>query len=209
MRGILEKIKKTGIIPVVTIDDAACALPLAKALIDGGIPCAEVTFRTAEGEKALKIIKEAYPDIILGAGTVLTPEQAKKAKDAGASFAVSPGFNPKVVDWCLANDLPIIPGCITPTEMERAIERGFEAVKFFPAEQAGGVNFIKAVSEPYPMLNFVATGGIGPHNLEDYLSFPKVIACGGSWLVKPELLNAGRYDEITRLCKEAVEGIRI
>ena len=203
MKSEFERIKEIGIVPVIKIDDASSATSLAKALIDGGIPCAEVTFRTADAVRAIELMREAYPEMLLGAGTVLSIEQARLAKEAGASFVVSPGFNPKVVDWCIGNDLLIIPGCATPSDMEQAIERGLEVVKFFPAEQAGGINYIKAVSAPYSMLYFMPTGGIGTHNLKEYLSFDRVIACGGSWMVKSELINQGKYEEITRLCKEA------
>ena len=208
MHKELERIREIGIVPVIRIEEAAGAAPLARALMEGGIPCAEVTFRTEAAEKAIRILCEEFPDMIVGAGTVLTVEQAKLAKDAGVSFAVSPGFNPKVVDWCLANDLLMVPGCVTPSDMEQAIERGLEAVKFFPAEQAGGIDYIKAVAAPYHMLHFMPTGGIGPHNLERYLSFKKVIACGGSWVVNPALLNAKKYDEITRICQEAMKLVK-
>ena len=208
MHKCLERIKEIGVAPVIKIEDAAGAAPLARALMEGGLPCAEVTFRTEAAAKAIRIISEEFTDILLGAGTVLTVEQAKLARDAGAHFAVSPGFNPKVVDWCLANGLLIIPGCVTPSDMEQAIERGLEVVKFFPAEQAGGIDYIKAVAAPFHMLYFMPTGGIGPHNLEKYLSFEKVIACGGSWIVRSELLNAKKYDEITRLSREAMELVK-
>jgi 2-dehydro-3-deoxyphosphogluconate aldolase/(4S)-4-hydroxy-2-oxoglutarate aldolase len=204
MHRILEQIKTTGVVPVIKIEDVTQTQPLVEALLLGGIPCAEVTFRTETAEEAIKTIHKMFPKITLGAGTVLTVEQAERAKAAGAAFVVSPGFNPKVVDWCITNDLLIIPGCATPSDMEQAIERGLDTVKFFPAEQAGGIDYIKAVAAPYTMLHFVPTGGIGINNLKDYLSFDKVIACGGSWMVKHELINGRQYKEITRLCNEAV-----
>jgi 2-dehydro-3-deoxyphosphogluconate aldolase/(4S)-4-hydroxy-2-oxoglutarate aldolase len=198
----LQQIGKFGVVPVIALSDAQSALPLADALIAGGLPCAEVTFRTAAGEEAIRLIAKHRRDILVGAGTVLTTEQAKRASDAGARFVVSPGFNPKVVDWCLENRVPVIPGCITPTEMEQAIERGLEVVKFFPSEAAGGLAFMKAVSAPYPMLSFVPTGGINASNAADYLSFKKVLACGGSWMVQKDMIDAGRFDEIEALCAE-------
>ncbi|MDR1953432.1 MAG: bifunctional 4-hydroxy-2-oxoglutarate aldolase/2-dehydro-3-deoxy-phosphogluconate aldolase [Clostridiales Family XIII bacterium] len=203
MNTILQQIGELGIVPVIALADAQSALPLADALVAGGLPCAEVTFRTAAGEEAIRLIAKKHPNILVGAGTVLTTEQAKRAIDAGARFVVSPGFNPNVVDFCVEQRIPVIPGCITPTEMEQAIERGLEVVKFFPAEQAGGLSFIKAVSAPYPMLSFVPTGGVGTDNVADYLSFGKVLACGGSWMVRKDLIDGGRFDEIEVLCAEA------
>jgi 2-dehydro-3-deoxyphosphogluconate aldolase/(4S)-4-hydroxy-2-oxoglutarate aldolase len=203
MNSILEEIGKVRIIPVIAIDDACKALPLVRAMARGGIPCAEITFRTAQGEEAIKIVAREEPNILLGAGTVLTPDQVDRAINAGAGFIVSPGFNPRVVDYCLNKGIPITPGCSTPSDMEQAIERGLDVVKFFPAEQSGGIDFIKAVSAPYPMLKYIPTGGIGPDNLHKYLSFDKILACGGSWMVKKELVNNGMYEEIESLCIEA------
>lgn len=205
MKQLFGQIEKIGVVPVIAVDDADRAVPLARALSAGGIPCAEVTFRTAEGEEAIRRIAAEAPEVLVGAGTVLTTDQADRARAAGAKFIVSPGFNPRVVDHCLRIGIPIIPGCATPSDMEQAIERGLEVVKFFPAEQAGGLPYIKAVAAPYGMLRFMPTGGIGPGNLAKYLCFPKILACGGSWMVKAELLNEGRFDEIERLSKEAVE----
>ena len=180
MHAVLEELGKIGIIPVIKIDDAARAVPLAKALIAGGIPCAEVTFRTAEGEEAIRRINREVPEILLGAGTVLTTEQVDKAVSAGAKFIVSPGFNPKVVSYCIKKGIPITPGCSGPTDIEQALEMGLEAVKFFPAEQAGGLDYIKAVSAPYPSMYFIPTGGINAQNIVKYLGFEKILACGGS-----------------------------
>lgn len=205
MKNKIKKLSEIGIVPVIKIDDAAKAAPLAKALMEGGIPAAEVTFRTAEAAQAIRRMTSEAPDILVGAGTVLTIDQAKQAVDAGAQFIVSPGFNRSVVEYCKQCDILIIPGCATPTDMERAIELGLNTVKFFPAEQAGGTQYLKAVSAPYQNLEFMPTGGITEANLNDYLSFDKVIACGGSWMVKPELIASGQYDEITRLCKKAVD----
>ena len=204
MHRVLEKLKKTGIIPVIIIDDAARAVPLANALIDGGIPCAEITFRTAQAEEAMCRINKEVPGILLGAGTVLTTGQADKAIAAGAQFIVSPGFNPKVVSYCTEQGIPITPGCVTPSDIERALEMGLEVVKFFPAEQAGGLEYIKAVAAPYSSMQFIPTGGINAQNIAVYSAFKKVLACGGSWMVNTELINAGEFEKITALCKEAV-----
>ncbi|MCL2067076.1 MAG: bifunctional 4-hydroxy-2-oxoglutarate aldolase/2-dehydro-3-deoxy-phosphogluconate aldolase [Treponema sp.] len=204
MHAVLEEIKKTGIIPVIKIDDAAKAAPLARALIAGGIPCAEITFRTAQAEEAISRIHGEVPEILLGAGTVLTTEQADRAIAAGAKFVVSPGFNPRVVSHCIEKGIPITPGCCTPTDIERALELGLEAVKFFPAEQAGGLEYIKAVAAPYTNISFIPTGGINAHNIVKYITFDKVIACGGSWMAGADLINAGEFDKITALCREAI-----
>lgn len=204
MLSAIERIEQIGIVPVVAIPDAKDAVALGKALIDGGIPCAEITFRTAAGEQAIRNIARALPDMLLGAGTVLSADQADRAIDAGASFVVSPGFNPKVVDHCIAKGIPVLPGCATPSEMEQALERGLGAVKFFPAEPAGGLDYLRAVSGPYPSLRFMPTGGIGEDNLNRYLSFERVIACGGSWMVQKELIAAKDFATITARSKTAV-----
>ena len=208
MNEILSKIKLIGIVPVIALSDVEKAVPLAKALADGGIPCAEVTFRTAEGEECIRRISAALPNVLVGAGTILTTEQARRAKDAGARFVVSPGFNPKVVEYCIANDMLIVPGCASPSDMEAAMEFGLDTIKFFPAEQAGGLAYIKACSAPYPGLKFMPTGGINADNIAKYIAFDKIIACGGSWMVPKNLIEDGRFDEITRLSKEAVEIVR-
>lgn len=204
MNETLKKLSQIGIVPVIKIDDVEKAVPLAKALKEGGLPCAEVTFRTAEGEEAIRRIAKEVPDILLGAGTVLTTEQVDRAIDAGAQFIVSPGLNPKVVAYCNEKNIPITPGCANPSDIEQAIELGLEVVKFFPAEQAGGLAYIKAIAAPYVNMKFMPTGGVSAANLNSYLSFNKIIACGGSWMVKADLINDGKFDEITRLCKEAV-----
>jgi 2-dehydro-3-deoxyphosphogluconate aldolase/(4S)-4-hydroxy-2-oxoglutarate aldolase len=207
MNAIFEELKKTGIIPVIRIDDAGKAVPLAHALIAGGIPCAEVTFRTAQGEEAIRRINNEVPSILLGAGTVLTTEQAEKAVAAGAKFMVSPGFNPKVVSFCVEKGIPIIPGCSTPSDIEQALEMGLLVVKFFPAEQSGGLEYIKAIAAPYSSMYFIPTGGINAHNIAAYLAFEKVLACGGTWMVNADLINAGEFDTITALCKETMATI--
>lgn len=204
MNPILEQLGQCGIVPVVVLNDADRALPLARALCDGGLPCAEVTFRTAAAAEAIKIMTEHYPDMLVGAGTVLTPEQAALARSAGAKFIVSPGFNPRVVRYCLDNDIPVTPGVMTPSEMEQAMEMGLDVVKFFPAEPAGGLPFIKAVAAPYTRLKFMPTGGINPGNVRDYLKYDRILACGGSWMVGAGLIDGGCFDQITELTKEAV-----
>lgn len=204
MHAVLEEIRKTGIVPVIAISDVEKAVPLAKALIEGGIPVAEVTFRTAQGEEAIRRIAAAGLDILLGAGTVLTTGQVDRAIDAGAKFIVSPGLNPKVVAYCAGKGIPITPGCSNPSDIERALEFGLEVVKFFPAEQAGGLDYIKAVAAPYTTVRFMPTGGIHAGNIGSYLAYDRIIACGGSWMVKKDLIDGGRFDEISRLCREAV-----
>jgi 2-dehydro-3-deoxyphosphogluconate aldolase/(4S)-4-hydroxy-2-oxoglutarate aldolase len=207
MENILEELGKIGIVPVIKIDDVEKAVPLAKALIAGGIPCAEVTFRTAQGEEAIRRINAEVPGVLLGAGTVLTTDQVDKAIAAGAKFIVSPGLNPKVVAYCVKKGIPIVPGCANPTDIEQALEAGLGVVKFFPAEQAGGLDYIKAVAAPYPQLKFMPTGGINQSNIAKYLSYDRIVACGGSWMVGADLINAGDFDRITALCKEAVQAI--
>jgi 2-dehydro-3-deoxyphosphogluconate aldolase/(4S)-4-hydroxy-2-oxoglutarate aldolase len=204
MQKVFEDIGKIGIIPVVKIDDAGKALPLVHALVAGGIPCVEITFRTAAGEEAIRNISKDSPEVLLGAGTVLTSEQAERAVAAGAKFIVSPGFNPRVVSYCKNRGIPIIPGCSNPSDMELAIEFGLDTVKFFPAEQIGGLDYIKAVSAPYPQLKFIPTGGINQNNIARYICFEKVAACGGSWMVSADLINSDNFEKITTLCKEAV-----
>ncbi|NLO09999.1 MAG: bifunctional 4-hydroxy-2-oxoglutarate aldolase/2-dehydro-3-deoxy-phosphogluconate aldolase [Clostridiales bacterium] len=204
MNEVLSKIQMMGIVPVIKLDDAKDAVPLAKALCDGGLPCAEVTFRTAAAEESIRLMREAFPDMLIGAGTVLTTEQVDKAVNAGATFMVSPGLNPKVVSYCVERNIPITPGCSTPSDIEAAIELGLEVVKFFPAEAAGGLPMIKAMAAPYVNMKFMPTGGVNATNLTSYLDFPKIIACGGSWMVKDDLVKAGDFDKITELTKEAV-----
>jgi 2-dehydro-3-deoxyphosphogluconate aldolase/(4S)-4-hydroxy-2-oxoglutarate aldolase len=204
LNPVLLELKKIGIIPVIKIDDADKAVPLAKALIAGDIPCAEVTFRTAQGEEAMTRINREVPNILLGAGTVLSTEQVDKAVSAGAKFIVSPGFNPKVAAYCVRKGIPITPGCSTPSDIEQALELGIDVVKFFPAEQAGGLDYIKAIAAPYTTVSFIPTGGINAGNIAKYLAFEKIIACGGSWMVNADLINAGEFDRITGLCKEAM-----
>jgi 2-dehydro-3-deoxyphosphogluconate aldolase / (4S)-4-hydroxy-2-oxoglutarate aldolase len=207
MNAILENIGLTGIVPVIAIEHAEDAEPLAQALSEGGLPCAEVTFRTKAGKEAIARIAKSHPALLLGAGTVLTVDQVQAAVDAGAKFIVSPGLNRKVVEYCLANDIPITPGVLTPSEIEAALEYGLEVVKFFPAEAGGGLAYLKAISAPYKTLRFIPTGGIDESNLLSYLKFPKVHACGGSWMVKPEMITNHQFDEIKKITSAAVGGM--
>jgi len=204
MNKILERIGELGITPVVKIEKAEDALPLGRALLSGDLPIAEITFRTSAAEESIKTLTGELTNLLVGAGTVLTVEQAKKAVSAGAKFIVSPGFNPKVVDYCIENDIPVTPGINNPTQIEMALEKDIKVVKFFPAEASGGLAMLKSMSAPYNEIKFIPTGGINPDNLCDYLSHPKVHACGGSWMVKPELISSGNFSEITRLTKEAI-----
>ncbi len=204
MNKILKKIGELGIVPVVKIETAENALPLGRALIDGDLPLAEITLRTSAAEESIKILTKELPELLVGAGTVLTVEQTEKAFSAGAKFIVSPGFNPRVVDYCIENSIPVTPGINNPTQIEMALERGIEVVKFFPAEASGGLPLLKSMSAPYTGIKFIPTGGINQNNLCSYLSYNKVHACGGSWMVKVELISSGNFDEITRLTKEAV-----
>ena len=208
MNTIIEQLGGYGIVPVVVLNDAKKALPLAKALCDGGLPCAEVTFRTDAAEESIRLMSREFPDMLIGAGTVLSTEQVDRAVAAGAKFIVSPGLNPKVVTYCQEKNIPIVPGVVTPTEMEQAMELGLKIVKFFPAEPSGGLAMIKAVAAPYTMLKFMPTGGINAKNVRDYLAYDKILACGGSWMVKGSLIDEDRFDEIESMCREAVEIVK-
>lgn len=208
MNKVLEEIQKIGIVPVVVLDDAKDAEPLAKALCEGGLPCAEVTFRTEAAEESIRIISKKYPEMLVGAGTVLTIEQVDRAVAAGAKFIVSPGFNPRIVKYCLDKNIPVTPGTQTPSEMEQALEMGLDVVKFFPAEPAGGLSMIKAVAAPYTKLKFMPTGGINLSNVEDYLKYDRILACGGSWMVKGNLVKEGKFDEIQKMTADAAEMVK-
>ena len=201
---INAKIESLKLVPVVVLEDAKDALPLAKALIDGGLPVAEVTFRTAAAEDSIRAISEAYPEMLVGAGTVTNLEQAKTAVAASAKFLVTPGVSDEVTRYAVENDIPIFPGTCTPTEVMRAMSYGLKVVKFFPASQYGGLNTIKALSGPFPAMRFMPTGGINAGNVKEYLANKHIIACGGSWMVKSDLIAAGKFDEIKRLTQEAV-----
>lgn len=201
---ILDRIGGIGIVPVVSIPESRFAQPLAESLISGGLPCAEITFRTAAAAESLALIARACPELVLGAGTVLTTEQVDRAIDAGAKYIVSPGTNPRVVEHTLRRGVPIFPGVCTPTEIEAALALGVEVLKFFPAEPMGGVGYLKAVCAPYRQVRFIPTGGIETKNLASYLALPAVVACGGSWMVRPELMMAGDWATIQSLASEAV-----
>ncbi|MDY3888742.1 MAG: bifunctional 4-hydroxy-2-oxoglutarate aldolase/2-dehydro-3-deoxy-phosphogluconate aldolase [Agathobacter sp.] len=208
MNEVLEKLGKIGIVPVVVLDDAKDAENLGRALMEGGLPCAEVTFRTAAAEESIRILSEKFPEMIVGAGTVLTIEQVDRAVKAGAKFIVSPGTNPKVVDYCVKNNIPITPGTCTPSNVETALEFGLDVVKFFPAEPSGGLNFIKAIAAPYVGVKFMPTGGINAKNVRDYLAYDRIIACGGSWMVTKDLIKAGDFEQIKKLTAEAAEIVK-
>lgn len=202
MEPILEQIKDIRLVPVVAIENADDTEGLCAALVEGNIPCAEITFRTAAAPEAIRIAAKNQ-DMLVGAGTVLSVDQAKQAVDCGAKFIVSPGFSPKVVQWCLDNNIPITPGTCTPTDIQMAVDFGLEVVKFFPAESYGGLSTLKALAAPYTKMKFMPTGGINTKNVTDYLKFEKVIACGGSWMVKGDLIAGRKFDEITAISKEA------
>ena len=204
MDVVLKRIQSLGIVPVVVLNDAKDAAPLAKALREGGLPCAEITFRTEAAEESIRIMVQEYPDMIVGAGTVLTTEQADKAVEAGAKFIVSPGLNPKVVQHCQDKGIPIVPGVTNPGQIEQALELGLDTVKFFPAEASGGLNMIKSMSAAYTNMMFMPTGGLNIKNLNEYLAFDKIVACGGSWMVKSDLIKNGSFEKIKELTREAV-----
>jgi 2-dehydro-3-deoxyphosphogluconate aldolase/(4S)-4-hydroxy-2-oxoglutarate aldolase len=204
MNTILDRLALNGIVPVVVIDDETKAVPLAEALLEGGLSTMEVTFRTSAARNAIAHATKAYPAMLVGAGTVLTVEQAKAAVDAGAQYIVSPGLNSKVVEYCQCNNIAVTPGVATPTEIEAAMEMGLEVVKFFPAEANGGLDYLKAISAPYGKMKFIPTGGIDESNLLLYLKFPKVLACGGSWMVRADLIASKNFKEIQRLTGQAV-----
>ena len=208
MSDILEQLAGYGVVPVVVLNRAEDAKPLAEALCKGGLKCAEVTFRTDAAEESIKIMTENFPDMLVGAGTVLTIDQVDRAVAAGAKFIVSPGFDPEIVDYCLSKDILVLPGCITPSEVAQGVKRGLKVLKFFPAEQAGGLAMIKAMAAPYTNVKFMPTGGINAKNLEEYLSFGKIAACGGSWMVKADLVDKKQFDKIAEMTKEAVDLVK-
>lgn len=201
---VFDKLYRTGIVPVAVLPSPDCALPLARALKEGLLPCVEVTFRTEGAADAIRAIRTSEPDILVGAGTVLTVEQAANAIEAGAQFIVAPGLNAEVVEYVLSRGVPMIPGVATASEVEAAMKLGLDTVKFFPAEQAGGADYLKALAGPYKAMKFMPTGGVNLKNLTKYLAMPNVIACGGSWMVPADLMKQGKYDEIAQLCREAV-----
>ncbi len=204
MSEMLKRIEGFGVVPVVVLNDAKDAAPLAKALCEGGLPCAEVTFRTEAAEESIRIMSEQFPEMLIGAGTVLTIDQVDRAVGAGAKFIVSPGFDPEIVDYCISKNIVVLPGCVTPSEVIQAVKRGLEVIKFFPAEQYGGVATLKALSAAFPKARFMPTGGVSAKNLAEYLGFKKIVACGGSWMVKGDLVAAGEFDKIKEMTAEAV-----
>lgn len=207
--SILTHLRRLRVIPIITIDDATHAVPLADALAAGGLSSLEITFRTAAAGEALRRIAAERPNLLIGAGTVLTPEQAALAKDAGATFVLSPGLNRRVVAWCQDHDLPIFPGVATPTDIEMAIEQGLRAVKFFPAEPIGGLPYIKAVAAPFPGLEFMPTGGINADNVAKYLAYDRVVACGGSWMAPPPWIAEGAFDRIQQAARQASDAVQL
>jgi len=203
MQELIEKLHGIGLVPVIVLERAEDACPLAEALLKGGLPCAEITFRTEAAEEAISIMTKTHPELLVGAGTVLDCIQADKAMSAGASFIVTPGYSERITAHCLASGYPVIPGCATPADLMSATEQGLDCVKFFPAEAAGGLNYLRAIAAPFRNMSFLPTGGIHPGLLKSYLSWNRITACGGSWMTDPGLIRAGRFDEITRLCAEA------
>ncbi len=207
-QSVVQTFFRAGIIPVIRLDQTNKAALLAKALADGEMIAAEVTFRAQGAEKVIETMGIQCDGLMVGAGTVLTVEQARRAAEAGARFIVSPGFNAKVVEFCLNRDIPVFPGCVTPTEIERAMEMGLTVLKFFPAEQFGGIKTINALAGPYQQVKFMPTGGISMDNLGEYLSSPAVAACGGTFMVKTDLLEQDRWEEVIKRCRQAVKLVK-
>ena len=205
MHEVLNRLGEIGIVPVVKSEKASDAAALGRAFVAGDLPVAEITFRTAAAEESIRILSREVPEILVGAGTVLTTDQVDRAVGAGARFIVAPGFNPKVVDHCIARGIPVAPGISSPSEIEMGLERGLSVLKFFPAGASGGLEFLKAISAPYSGVQFMPTGGIEPGNLKEYLSFNRVHAVGGTWIAREATIAAGKFDEITRLAREAVQ----
>lgn len=205
---VLQLMKKSGVIPVVVLDDTAQALPTANALLAGGVSVMEITFRTAAAASSIKAVSESCPEMLVGAGTVVTLEQCKQALECGAKFIVSPGFDPEVVSWCVERNIPITPGCVTPTEIMTAMKLGLNVVKFFPAGVYGGLKAMKALAAPFGGVKFIPTGGVDAKNLKEYLEAPFVHAVGGSWLCPKKEIAAGNFDAVTALCREASEIVK-
>ena len=208
MSTMADKFEELGVIPVVVLNDVEDALPLAEALYEGGLPCAEVTFRTEAAEESIRRMHEKYPDMVLAAGTVLTTEQVDRAVAAGASLIVSPGFDPEIVDYCISKNIEVVPGIVSPSELAQAVKRGLTRVKFFPAEAAGGLAMIKAMCAAYTSVRIMPTGGINAKNIKDYLACDKIFCCGGSWMVKGDLIKAGEFDKIKERTAEAVAHVK-
>ncbi|MDD5622732.1 MAG: bifunctional 4-hydroxy-2-oxoglutarate aldolase/2-dehydro-3-deoxy-phosphogluconate aldolase, partial [Actinomycetota bacterium] len=205
MNNVLERIGNMGLVPVVVIDDENLAVPAARALIDGGLGIMEITMRTEQGILAIKKVKEAFPDMLIGAGTVLSIEKAKESVDAGAEFIVSPGLDPKIVKWCIDSGIVITPGIVTPTEINHALEFGLTILKFFPANIFGGIKGCEALYGPYRMVKFIPTGGISDDNLQDFVNKPYIHAIGGGWLCKSADINGKKFDKITGIVKESID----
>ena len=205
---IFDKLSEIGIVPVVALDNAEDAIPLGEALQKGGLTCAEITFRTAAAEESIRLMTKAFPDMIIGAGTVLTTEQVDRAVAAGAQFIVAPGCNPRIVRYCVERNIPMAPGVATASEIEQALECGVKKVKFFPAEQNGGIAMIKALAAPYVDVTFMPTGGLNKENVKEYLSYDRIFACGGTWMVKKNLISEGKFHEIEQLAREAAEIVK-
>jgi 2-dehydro-3-deoxyphosphogluconate aldolase/(4S)-4-hydroxy-2-oxoglutarate aldolase len=203
MSKIFEALGQIGLVPVITIDKPQNAVPLARALLDGDIGCAEITFRTSSAEESIYMIRREYPEMLIGAGTVITMEQLEQAVEVGAQYIVSPGFDASIVGWCQEHEVPVLPGVATPTEINMALARGLKLLKFFPAEELGGIRMLKALYAPYSEVRFIPTGGVTSHNLAQYLSLPNVVACGGSWMATKSMISNNSFEEITRLAKEA------
>ncbi|RBM47393.1 2-dehydro-3-deoxyphosphogluconate aldolase [Vibrio tarriae] len=204
MSSIKQQLKALKVIPVIAIDNAEDIIPLGKVLVENGLPAAEITFRSEAAVEAIRLLRQAQPDMLIGAGTVLNREQAIAAKEAGATFIVSPGFNPNTVKACQEIGIDIVPGVNNPSTVEAALEMGLTMLKFFPAEASGGINMVKSLLAPYTDIELMPTGGISPANIKDYLAIPRVLACGGTWMVDKKLIEAGNWEELARLTREAV-----
>ncbi|KOY26397.1 2-dehydro-3-deoxyphosphogluconate aldolase [Vibrio parahaemolyticus] len=204
MSSIKEQLKALKVIPVIAIDKAEDIIPLGKVLAENGLPAAEITFRSAAAAEAIRLLRETQPNMLIGAGTVLNCEQAIAAKEAGATFIVSPGFNPNTVKACQEIGIDIVPGVNNPSTVEAALEMGLTTLKFFPAEASGGINMVKSLLAPYTDIELMPTGGINPANIKDYLAIPRVLACGGTWMVDKKLIEEGNWEELARLTREAV-----
>ncbi len=205
---LLNKLGEIGIIPVVVLNDAKNAKPLGKALMAGGLPAAEVTFRTDAAEESIRIMSVEFPDMLVGAGTVLTTDQVDRAVAAGAKFIVAPGFDKEIVEYCLKKDIPVCPGVQSPSEVTAAVKLGLDHVKFFPAENSGGLKMINAIGAAFPSLKFMPTGGINAQNVTEYLKSSRIFCCGGSWMVKKDMIESGEFDKIAAMAQEAADIVR-
>lgn len=209
MDKILERLASYGVVPVAVLDDCMAVLPLMQALAAGGLPCAEIAFRTPAAEQSIRLAKAAYPEMLIGAGTVISISQVDRAMEAGAEFIVSPGMDNEIIRYCIEREITVIPGCVTPSELMEAVKYGLQVVKFFPAEQCGGLEAIEAISAPFPQIKFMPTGGINADNMGKYLANDKVVACGGSWMVKKGLIASNAFEEIEKLTAKAVHAVSV